>query len=1105
MYVAGGTTTNVYNNLVGDLTATAANSAIPISGIYISGGTTVNVYYNTVNLSGTSSGALFGTTALYASTSPTIDLRNNILVNNCTPVGATGFASAYRRSTTTLTTHASTSNNNLFRAGTPGANNVIFYDGTLGYTMGGFKTLASTRESVSVTENPTFTSTTGSSSDFLHINTGVATQAESGGATISGYTLDFDGNTRNASTPDIGADEFTGIAADFTAPAIAYTALTNANCVGTRTFTAGITDASGVNITSGTSPRVYFKKSTNANADGGTNDNTTDGWKYVETASTSSPYSFTIDASLIFGGVAATDVIQYFIVAQDLATPNLGINSGTFAAAQTSVALAGSAFPIGGTINSYTITATALSATASASPASICLSGSATVTAFPLNGTANYTYSWSPGGATTASISTGTITSSTSYTVTVTDACGATATASATANVNSPAVSGTTAGSRCGTGSVALGASMTGATDLKWYAASTGGASLGSGTTFNTPSILATTSFYVAASNPQPGTIAAVGAGASTSSSYESPYYHLYGGKKSQYLILASELAAAGYVAGDFNSVGFDVVSTGTTYNSFSISAKFTAATVMTTALETGLTPVYSAASVTLLAGINTYGFSTPMTWNGTSNMIIEVCWTNNNGGGTSATVKYDGTAFVSHAYYRADNQDQATLCPAATATSTQSSRPKMIFSGTGECASARTAVVATVVGAPTVSIAGTTTICNGQSTTLTASSSNDPDYSYTWTPGGATTAAITVSPSSNITYTVDAIDNTAGPNAGCTIGATASVTVNAVPSALSVSPSSSAICAGGSQALVASGATYSLVQSNSIVVSLSNPATDETTSCPGANLIGSFTLPAIPGGVLGAHLTITGVSLNGGSYGSEVGLYFSGSGISGTSLCYKGATSTTAPNPFNYVTGTNTAGDTAALAALFNTAGGNVDIYYNDSYNDVTGGPDATFPATATLQYYYNASGQYPISWTPAASGLDVYAGTNVTATPSATTIYTATATHTNGCTVSSTATVTVSDLAVSGTPASASCYGVSDGSIVASGTGGTPTYEYSLDGIAWQPTTTFSGLAAGTYTLYIKDAQPCTTSVAGIVVEGPAQLSVSASNSGRFVMVRM
>ena len=63
-----------------------------------------------------------------------------------------------------------------------------------------------------------------------------------------------------------------------------------------------------------------------------------------------------------------------------------------------------------------------------------------------------------------------------------------------------PTVTGTTPGSRTGAGSVFLAATTSVGT-LNWYANATGGAILGSGTGFSTPSIAATTTYYVEAAN----------------------------------------------------------------------------------------------------------------------------------------------------------------------------------------------------------------------------------------------------------------------------------------------------------------------------------------------------------------------------------------------------------------------------------------------------------------------------------------------------------------------------------------------------------------------------------------------------------------------------
>ncbi len=64
----------------------------------------------------------------------------------------------------------------------------------------------------------------------------------------------------------------------------------------------------------------------------------------------------------------------------------------------------------------------------------------------------------------------------------------------------SPTVTGTTPGSRTGAGTVLLGATASVGT-LNWYAVSSGGSSIGSGTSFTTPSITSTTTYYVEAVN----------------------------------------------------------------------------------------------------------------------------------------------------------------------------------------------------------------------------------------------------------------------------------------------------------------------------------------------------------------------------------------------------------------------------------------------------------------------------------------------------------------------------------------------------------------------------------------------------------------------------
>ena len=354
--VTSGTTVNIYNNLIGDLKTPSSNAANPLNGINVTGGTTINVYYNSVYLNATSSGALFGSSAASISTTPTVTLKDNIFVNLSTPVGATGYTVAYRRSTTTLTSYGSTSNFNLFYAGTPGANNLIFSDGTnLLQTLANYKALSglAPRDANSITESPTFLSTTGSSVDFLHISTVVPTQIESGGNPVSGITDDYDGNTRNASNPDIGGDEFNGLGIDVGAPIISYTVLSSTCSTGDRTL-AGvtITDASGVPTAGSLRPRIYYRKNAGT-------------WfsqpgSLISGSATNGTWDFTIVAADM-GGLASFDAVQYYVIAQDIVgTPNIGSNpSGAVATdvnTVTSPPGSPNTFNIGGTLSgSYNV------------------------------------------------------------------------------------------------------------------------------------------------------------------------------------------------------------------------------------------------------------------------------------------------------------------------------------------------------------------------------------------------------------------------------------------------------------------------------------------------------------------------------------------------------------------------------------------------------------------------------------------------------------------------------------------------------------------------------------------------------------------------------
>lgn len=365
-----GSEIRVYNNMVelGRALNNAFGTALSsgINGIRdqsVSGGL-IGVYNNSVYIGGTVTATVTTNSAAFRKQSSTVmNVRNNIFVN---ARSNSSSSSTHWAIMSNNTSYSSISNNDYFVTGTGGILGTT--DGT---TTGNKTTLtawqtALTADQNSFSANPLYLDPAPASFTSvpnLKISTTTPTLAESGGATISGITTDFEGDIRFGNTGysgtgnavDVGADEFEG--ADGKPPVITYTSIANTTQTSNRTLAsfATITDQTGVNVTSGTRPRIYYRKTTNANT---FNDNTsaTDGWKWVEATNTSSPFSFVINYSLLQGGSVSTgDVLEYFVIAQDVtSTIYVGANQASFTTAPTSVNLVAANFPVT-TARSYSI------------------------------------------------------------------------------------------------------------------------------------------------------------------------------------------------------------------------------------------------------------------------------------------------------------------------------------------------------------------------------------------------------------------------------------------------------------------------------------------------------------------------------------------------------------------------------------------------------------------------------------------------------------------------------------------------------------------------------------------------------------------------------
>jgi hypothetical protein len=135
-----------------------------------------------------------------------------------------------------------------------------------------------------------------------------------------------------------------------------------------------------------------------------------------------------------------------------------------------------------------------------------------------------------------------------------------------------------------------------------------------------------------------------------------------------------------------------------------------------------------------------------------------------------------------------------------------------------------------------------------------------------------------------------------------------------------------------------------------------------------------------------------------------------------------------------------------------------------------------ANTPITLTASAS-GGSGNYSYAWAPSAN-LNVTTGPVVVSTPTANRTYTVTVTdQSDGCTGFAVVTLTVPVLAVNTRQISATGTASDGGIFFSSVTGGTPPYEYSLDGVNYQTNRIFSGLVAQTYSsIYVRDANGCT-----------------------------
>ena len=144
-------------------------------------------------------------------------------------------------------------------------------------------------------------------------------------------------------------------------------------------------------------------------------------------------------------------------------------------------------------------------------------------------------------------------------------------------------------------------------------------------------------------------TSATNGSGASGTANWPCPYGGAQASSRQQYLYTAAELNAMGVTAGTIDGLGFNAVSANGvgSLGKYTIKLKCVSASVASISSMTvaGFTTVFNAKTVTPVNGWNIHSFDVNYDYDGTSNLLVDLCW-ENSGSSTSAnsTVAYVST-----------------------------------------------------------------------------------------------------------------------------------------------------------------------------------------------------------------------------------------------------------------------------------------------------------------------------------------------------------------------------------------------------------------------------------------------------------------------------
>jgi gliding motility-associated-like protein len=421
----------------------------------------------------------------------------------------------------------------------------------------------------------------------------------------------------------------------------------------------------------------------------------------------------------------------------------------------------------------------------------------------------------------------------------------------------------------------------------------------------------------------------------------------------------------------------------------------------------------------------------------------------------------------------------------ASTVVSPTTTTTYTVISGSGTCTTSAVSTVS-ITSIPTITLTpANTSICTGQSATLTVTGGSAP---YVWTASSGANppngSSAVVSPASNTSYTVMSGSGT------CTAIAVSNVSITTAPT-VSVSPTLSSICSGQSVTLTTSGGTAPY---NWTASSGSNPAPG-TTAVVSPTITTTYTVLSGSGTCTASAVADVSVTPN-FSISVTPSITTICPGATGTLVASGGTNYTWLPGLNNTATLTANPSSTTDYTIIATTGPCTNSTTATMSVNIVSTSVSATSNtycvggASVTL----TGSGATTYSWDPP-FGLSGTSGTTVTASPTITTTYTVTGTI-GACTSTATVTITVPPVVTLSVTATNTL--ICAGTSVTLTASGASTYTW-LPGAASGSTLNVTPPTTTDYTLTGQTVDGCVTIPASITinVDPAVSLTVTPSNT--------